>query len=106
MTNKILQEACDTVAASVREGMSLSRAMENTGHFPPLLVQLVASGETNGTLPQQLDNASKDQERELEMMLGVAMGLLEPATIIFMGGAVCVIVLAILTPIFEMTKLS
>ena len=106
MTNKILQEACDTVAASVREGMSLSRAMENTGHFPPLLVQLVASGETNGTLPQQLDNASKDQERELEMMLGVAMGLLEPATIIFMGGAVCVIVLAILTPIFEMTKLG
>lgn len=106
MTNKILQEACDQVAAAVREGMSLSRAMENTGHFPPLLVQLVASGETNGTLPQQLDNASKDQERELEMMLGVAMGLLEPATIIFMGGAVCLIVLAILTPIFEMTKLS
>lgn len=106
MTNKILQEACDQVAASVREGMSLSRALENTGQFPPLLVQLVASGETNGTLPQQLDNASKDQERELEMMLGVAMGLLEPATIIFMGGAVCVIVLAILTPIFEMTKLS
>ncbi len=106
MTNKVLQEACDQVAAAVREGMSLSRAMENTGHFPPLLVQLVASGETNGTLPQQLDNASKDQERELEMMLGVAMGLLEPATIIFMGGAVCLIVLAILTPIFEMTKLS
>jgi general secretion pathway protein F len=106
MTNKILQEACDQVAAAVREGMSLSRALENTGHFPPLLVQLVASGETNGTLPQQLDNASKDQERELEMMLGVAMGLLEPATIIFMGSAVCVIVLAILTPIFEMTKLS
>ncbi len=106
MTNKILQEACDQVAAAVREGMSLSRAMENTGNFPPLLVQLVASGETNGTLPQQLDNASKDQERELEMMLGVAMGLLEPATIIFMGGAVCLIVLAILTPIFEMTKLS
>jgi general secretion pathway protein F len=106
MTNKVLQEACDQVAAAVREGMSLSRAMENTGNFPPLLVQLVASGETNGTLPQQLDNASKDQERELEMMLGVAMGLLEPATIIFMGGAVCLIVLAILTPIFEMTKLS
>ncbi|HTF97607.1 MAG TPA: type II secretion system inner membrane protein GspF [Cellvibrio sp.] len=106
MTNKVLQEACDQVAAAVREGMSLSRAMENTGHFPPLLVQLVASGETNGTLPQQLDNASKDQERELEMMLGVAMGLLEPATIIFMGGAVCLIVLAILTPIFEMSKLT
>ncbi len=106
MTNKIMQEACEQVAASVREGMSLNRAMENTNMFPPLLVQLVASGETNGTLPQQLDNAARDQERELEMMLGVAMGLLEPATIIFMGGAVCLIVLAILTPIFEMTKLT
>jgi general secretion pathway protein F len=106
MTNKILQEACDQVAASVREGTSLSRSLDNAGVFPPLLVQLVASGETNGTLAQQLDNAAKDQERELEMMLGVAMGLLEPATIIFMGGAVLLIVMAILTPIFEMTKLS
>lgn len=106
MTNKVMQEACDTVAATVREGVSLSRAMENTAMFPPLLVQLVASGETNGTLPQQLDNAARDQERELEMMLGVAMGLLEPATIIFMGGAVCLIVLAILTPIFEMTQMT
>ncbi len=106
MTNKIMQEACDQVANSVREGTSLSRALDSSGVFPPLLVQLVASGETNGTLPQQLDNAAKDQERELEMMLGVAMGLLEPATIIFMGGAVLVIVMAILTPIFEMTKLS
>lgn len=106
MTNKIMQEACDQVANSVREGTSLSRSLDTSGVFPPLLVQLVASGETNGTLPQQLDNAAKDQERELEMMLGVAMGLLEPATIIFMGGAVLVIVMAILTPIFEMTKLS
>ncbi|ACE85466.1 type II secretion system inner membrane protein GspF [Cellvibrio japonicus] len=106
MTNKVMQEACDSVAAAVREGTSLNRAMENSGAFPPLLVQLVASGETNGTLPQQLDNAARDQERELEMMLGVAMGLLEPATIIFMGGAVCLIVLAILTPIFEMTQMA
>lgn len=105
MTNKVLQEACDAVAMAVREGTSLNRAMEATGQFPPLLVQLVASGETNGTLPQQLDNAARDQERELEMMLGVAMGLLEPATIVFMGFAVCLIVLAILVPIFEMTKM-
>ena len=106
MTNKVMQEACDSVAAAVREGSSLHRAMDNSGAFPPLLVQLVASGETNGTLPQQLDNAARDQERELDMMLGVAMGLLEPATIIFMGAAVGLIVLAILTPIFEMTQMA
>lgn len=106
MTNKILQEACDQVANNVREGMSLSRALEQAQYFPPLLIQLVASGESNGTLPQQLDNAARDQERDLEMMLGVAMSLLEPATIIFMGSVVGLIVMAVLTPIFQMTKLA
>ncbi len=106
MTNKILQEACEQVSNTVREGVSLSRALEQAKYFPPLLIQLVASGETNGTLPQQLDNASRDQERDLEMMLGVAMSLLEPATIVFMGSVVGLIVMAVLTPIFEMTKMA
>ncbi|WP_347332657.1 type II secretion system inner membrane protein GspF [Marinimicrobium locisalis] len=105
MTNKIMQEACEQVAEDVQEGTSLHRSLENSGQFPPLLVQLVASGEANGTLPEQLENAAQDQERELEMMLGVAMGLLEPFTVVFMGGAVCLIVMAILQPIFEMNSL-
>jgi general secretion pathway protein F len=106
MNNKIMQEASEQVANTVREGVSLSRALEQSQCFPPLLIQLVASGETNGTLPQQLDNAARDQERDLEMLLSVAMSLLEPATIIFMGSVVGLIVMAVLTPIFEMTKLA
>ncbi len=106
MNNKIMQEASEQVANTVREGVSLSRALEQAQCFPPLLIQLVASGETNGTLPQQLDNAARDQERDLEMLLSVAMSLLEPATIIFMGSVVGLIVMAVLTPIFEMTKLA
>ncbi|WP_111641564.1 type II secretion system inner membrane protein GspF [Marinimicrobium alkaliphilum] len=105
MTNKILQENVQEVAEAVHEGTSLHKAMNNVGGFPPLLVQLVSSGESNGTLPEQLENAAEDQERELEMMLGVAMGLLEPLTVVFMGGAVGLIVLAILMPIFEMNTL-
>ncbi len=105
MTNRLLQDSCEQVANAVREGSSLYRAMENAGTFPPLLVQLVASGETNGTLPQQLDNAARDQERELEGVLGMTMGLLEPLTIVFMGVSVCLIVLAILMPILDLNKL-
>jgi general secretion pathway protein F len=105
MSNRLLQDACDQVANMVREGSSLYRAMENVGTFPPLLVQLVSSGEANGTLPQQLDNAAKDQERELESVIGITMGLLEPLTIVFMGVTVCLIVLAILMPILDLNKL-
>lgn len=105
MSNRLLQASCEQVTNAVREGSSLYRAMDNAGTFPPLLVQLVASGETNGTLPQQLDNAAKDQERELEGVLGMTMGLLEPLTIVFMGVSVCLIVLAILMPILDLNKL-
>jgi len=106
MTNRLLQDSCEQVVNAVREGGSLSRSMENAGTFPPLLVQLVSSGETNGTLPQQLDNAARDQERELEMVLGMAMSLLEPITILFMGFSVCMIVMAILQPIFQLSQLT
>lgn len=105
MTNRVMQEACQRVAEEVQEGTSLHRAMENTGRFPPLLVQLVSSGEANGTLAEQLENAARDQERELETMLGMALGLLEPLTVVFMGTAVCLIVMAVLMPIFEMNSL-
>jgi general secretion pathway protein F len=105
MSNRLLQASCEQVVNAVREGSSLSRALENAGTFPPLLIQLVSSGEANGTLAQQLDNAARDQERELEMVLGMAMGLLEPFTIVFMGVSVCLIVMAILQPIFQMSSL-
>ncbi len=105
MSNKILQEACDEVAAAVREGSSLHRAMEAAGCFPPLLVQLVASGEANGTLAHQLEHAAEDQEWELKMMVDAALGLLPPVTVVFLGGAVVLIVLAILLPIFQMNTL-
>src|SRR5690625_7979445 len=76
MTNKIMQESCEQVAEAVQGGSSLHRALENAGCFPPLLVQLVASGETNGTLTEQLSNADEDQERKLDMMLRGCMLIL------------------------------
>jgi len=105
MTNRVLQDACADISAQVHEGASLHRAMDKANCFPPLLVQMVASGETNGTLPEQLEHAARDQERELEMVLAVSLGLMEPATIVIMAAAVLVIVLAILQPIFEMNKM-
>src|SRR5690606_29905694 len=105
ISNKLLQESCEQVAAAVLEGSSLYRAMEYAGTSRALMVHHVTRGAGKGTQRQQLDNAAKDQERELEMMLGMAMGLLEPLTIVFMGLAVCLIVMAILQPIFEMNNL-
>jgi len=103
--NQVLRNSSLEVAAAVQEGSSLHRALDRAGVFPPLLVQMVASGEANGTLSEQLNHAARNQDRELEMMLGTTLGLLEPFTVVFMGVIVTLIVMAILLPIFNINEL-
>ncbi len=105
LSNLVMKDACEGVVSAVKEGSSLHRALDQAEIFPPLLVQMAASGEANGELDKQLDHAARNQERELELMLGTALGLLEPLTVVFMGGMVTLIVLAILMPIFDLNKL-
>ena len=52
-----------------------------------------------------LERSALNQERELEMTLGTIMGLFEPAMVVFMGGLVLTIVLAILLPIFDLNTM-
>jgi len=105
LSNLVMRDACDGVVVAVKEGSSLHRALDQAQVFPPLLVQMAASGEANGELDKQLDHAARNQERELELMLGTALALLEPLTIVFMGGMITVIVMAILLPIFDLNTL-
>jgi len=105
LNNLELREASEQVAVQVQEGSSLHRALDQAEIFPPLMVQMAASGEANGTLGEQLKFAARNQERELELMLGTAMGLMEPLTVVLLGGIVIMIVLAILLPIFDLNQL-
>lgn len=105
LANRVMQEAAKTIAISVQEGSSLNRAMDQVDEFPPLIVQMVASGEANGQLADQLLHAARNQERELSFTLGTMMGLMEPAMILFMAGVVFFIVMAIMLPIFQMNQM-
>lgn len=103
--NTLLRESLDTVAARVREGVPLSRALAQTRRFPAVAVRLIASGERAGRLDAMLDEAAEQLERELDTTVSVAMALLGPAVILGVGALVLFIVLAILLPIFEMNQL-
>lgn len=105
LTNRVIQEGAKAVAVSVQEGSSLHRAMDQVDVFPPLVVQMAASGEANGELAEQLLHAARNQDRELSFTLATMMGLMEPATILFMAGIVFFIVMAIMLPIFQMNQM-
>lgn len=104
--NTELKHACRDVTRSVQEGGALNKALKQAGWFPPLLVQMTASGEANGTLDKQLKHCAQNQERELEMTLASTMGIFEPLIVVIMGGAIAFIMMAILLPIFEMNKMA
>ncbi len=105
LSNLVLRAASIDVAAKVQEGSSLHKAMAQSEQFPPMMVHMVASGETSGELENMLERAAKNQERELEMTLATLMGILEPMLIVAMAGVVLLIVLAVLLPMFNMNTL-
>jgi general secretion pathway protein F len=105
MTNMVMKDAIERAIERVRQGASLARALGETRAFPPLLVHLVASGETSGKLEQMLERAARLETQALERRLAVFLTLIEPVMILVMGGVVLMIVLAILLPIIEINQL-
>jgi len=105
LSNNAMQKAVEQASLKVREGQSLNQAMEASGLFPPVTIHLVASGEASGQLPKMLASAADDQERDIQALTEMTLGLFEPILILVMGLVVLAIVLAILLPIFEMNQL-
>jgi len=105
ITNLPMRTAVETAATRVREGTSLSAAVNKSGFFPPIVTHLIGSGEASGNLEDMLERAAVNQERELETRIATLLGVFEPVLILVMGGVVLVIVLAILLPIFELNQL-
>ena len=105
LSNVALRQQVEEASNSVREGVSLARALSQHKHFPPMLIHMIRAGEVTGTLPAMLDRAANVQEQDLERRAMLIAGLLEPALILAMGVVVLLIVLAVLMPIIEINQL-
>lgn len=105
VSNLALKKAIENAAGGVREGKSISKSLAMTKAFPPMVIYLIASGEASADLGQMLDQAARSQEKEVEVMTGLATAVFEPLLILLMGGLVLMIVLAILLPVFELNQL-
>ncbi len=105
VTSLPMREAVEDAVRQVREGTSLSRALDKARLFPPLVIHLIASGEASGKLDSMLTRAAEAQARELENWVKGFTALLEPVLILVMGLIVLFIVVAIMLPIFQMNQL-
>ncbi len=103
--NLPMRDALRRAAVKVREGGGFSRALGDSGLFPPVALRLIASGERSGALPRMLEEAAAQQQRELDRWLTALTAVLGPAVILLVGALVLFIVLAILLPIFDLNQM-
>jgi general secretion pathway protein F len=103
--NQVIRARMIDVARSVREGGTLSRALELSGDIPPMMLHMIASGERAGELDRMLARAAQQQESSLAARIALVVSLFEPAMLVLMGGVVLLIVMAILLPILSLNQL-
>lgn len=105
VVNQIARQDIERAAAQVREGVSLTRALENSDWLPPMARRLIAGGERSGELAPMLEHAAAIQERELQSATTILLSVLQPLLILAVGLMVLYIVLAIMLPILGMSQL-
>jgi len=105
VSNIPMRRALGQAERHVREGASLSRALNQSTLFPPMMIHLIAGGEASGRLDEMLEKIASIQTQEVENRVMVFTRLLEPALILLMGGMVLLIVLAIMLPIFDLNQI-
>jgi len=104
LNNVVLTRVVEQARDAIREGESIATPLKKSGHFPPVMVHMVAVGERTGQLEEMLDNVALAYEAEVDQKIVRLTTLLEPVMIIAMALVVGFIVFSILIPILQMNE--
>ncbi|MFM7532814.1 MAG: type II secretion system F family protein [Rubrivivax sp.] len=100
--NSLYAAATEQIQREVSAGGSLTNAMQNAGVFPVMVLQMAAIGEESGSIDQMLSKAAEFYEEEVDQMVKGLSSLMEPFVLVFLGGLIAAIVIAMYLPLFKM----
>lgn len=101
--NELLAREIDTVAEKVKRGEALADPLEESGYFPPLLVQIVAIGEQTGKLDELLLNAAETFDTDADAAINRFMAIFPALLILILAVVIGFIIAAALLPIVTMS---
>jgi len=104
--NEVLAKTIREAANNISEGESIAEPLRQSGEFPALVTHMIAIGERTGELEPMLARVADSYDQQLENTLQGLTSLLEPLLILFMGGVVAMIAVAILLPMLDMSSLQ
>lgn len=102
VNNVLYTDAIQLVAKRVEKGIDIGDAMEASPLFPPMVVEMVKIGSETGKLDESLMKASEYFEREVEESVKVMTTLLEPIIMVILAMGVGFLIIAIITPIYNL----
>lgn len=102
LPNVVLQKMIKDTRAAISQGQSLTEPFQASGLFPPMVIQLISTGERTGKLDQMFDQIASFYEPEIEFTVRNLTSLLEPLMLLVMGVIVAFIALSVLLPIFNL----
>jgi len=102
--NKIIENALMKVRKSISEGKTIAEPLLETGIFPPMVVQMIAVGEATGALDTMLAKIADFYDDEVDAAVDAMTALLEPFMMVFLGGVVGGMIIAMYLPIFKMAS--
>jgi type IV pilus assembly protein PilC len=100
--NNVYKVATQNIRREVSTGTSLTTAMSHTGVFPNMVLQMTAIGEESGALDNMVNKAADFYEDEVDQAVAGLSSLMEPIIIVFLGGLIGGIVVAMYLPIFKL----
>ncbi len=102
--NKVLSEAIAKASENISSGHSLAGPLAHSGHFPKMVVEMIAVAEESNTLDSVLVNLADDLEKRTTRQLDLMVRLLEPIMLICLAGVVLLVVIALLVPVIKMSQ--
>jgi type IV pilus assembly protein PilC len=99
--NRHIARRVKEVVPKVREGGELWQALESTGIFTNLTIEMIKVGEMSGALEEMLTAVSDFYDEEIDVLLGRVITLVEPTILVLMGSVIMTILLSVYLPIFR-----
>jgi type IV pilus assembly protein PilC len=102
--NKVIENAIQKVRQSISEGKTIAEPLAETNIFPAMVVQMIAVGEATGALDAMLAKIADFYDDEVDAAVDAMTALLEPFMMVFLGGVVGGMIIAMYLPIFKMAS--
>ena len=103
--NKVIERAVVRVADSIAEGRPIAEPLEESGVFPNMVVQMINVGESVGALDTMLEKIADFYDEEVDQAVENLTAMIEPFMMVFLGGMIGGLVVAMYLPIFQMASL-